>query len=545
MITPLHSIEARLRTLLPADLYATAWLDSRYNDESSAEKKRQVADVLISVTEHLRTMQHILYDYVPRDVTRRRPEPGELYHDWQEGVLMFTDLSGFTGLMEANAEHGRAGAEAIHKVLNRYFSMMIHIVVDSGGTLLQFTGDAILARFRSYDDPLNVAQAVRAGVRMQRAMVEFLSIQTPQGRVALTMRIGIHAGRYLNAEVGTPLRMEHLLLGEDVKLTKIAEGAGRPGMVCLTEFAANQVRENFALQPTEDGFWLVLDDISESRLRHFDLPSVGQRLPRLAQLDLEPDSLVKDIMFMLDIVEPLASYLPNRIVRELVESVSSASKSQIPFDFAEVTVVFVNLMGLSEAADRLNPGEEINLTEAFSSIFAHMNAAVESRGGVLKKVTYHPSGSDVMIFFGVPGGHSDDPARAASAALAIRDVVLNNPKPIIQGEPAQFGVQIGVATGMVFAAEIGALRSRREYNVLGDTVNTAARLMVRAEPNQIQMTDVVYEQINERFECKALGAVPLKGKKEPVPLYELAREIGGDVPDDEDDLPAMLKNLPD
>ena len=60
---------------------------------------------------------------------------------------MFTDLAGFTPLLEANAARGQAGAEALLGLLNSYFSNMLEIIGKSGGDLLEFTGDALLVQF--------------------------------------------------------------------------------------------------------------------------------------------------------------------------------------------------------------------------------------------------------------------------------------------------------------------------------------------------------------------------------------------------------------
>src|SRR5574340_525890 len=132
--SPIADLEPHLRYLLPADLYAAAWLDP--NPEN-----------LRLVFEHLRTLRFILYDYVPRNVSEKLPQPGEVRSEWKEGTLMFTDLAGFTPLMEANAAQGRAGAETLLNTLNKYFSEMLEIISKSGGDLLEFTGDALLAAF--------------------------------------------------------------------------------------------------------------------------------------------------------------------------------------------------------------------------------------------------------------------------------------------------------------------------------------------------------------------------------------------------------------
>jgi class 3 adenylate cyclase len=78
-----------------------------------------------------------------------------------------------------------------------------------------------------------------------------------------------------------------------------------------------------------------------------------------------------------------------------------------------------------------------------------------------------------------------------------------------------------VAFGSAFAAEIGEPRGRREFNVLGDVVNTAARLMARAEPNTILLNEAFHQRIGSRFGREALGAMSLKGKATNQQVYRL------------------------
>jgi class 3 adenylate cyclase len=186
--------------------------------------------------------------------------------------------------------------------------------------------------------------------------------------------------------------------------------------------------------------------------------------------------------------------------------------------------MFVNFIGLPESADRALPGEETKLAISYSKAFSLINAAVESRGGVLKKVTYHLSGSDIVIYFGVPNAHTNDEMRAASAAVAIRDIITNFKAPTIGGIQTEIYCQIGINSGSAFVAEVGDPRGRREFNVLGDTVNTTARLMARAHKNQIVISDRVQEAIELKYECLSMGDVSLKGKSAPMTLYELVKK---------------------
>ena len=505
MSDSLVALEPRLRSLLPADLYAAAWVDP------SPAMLRQVF-------EHLRTLLRVLQDYMPRHLLEAPPRPGYIRHAWHEDTLMFTDLAGFTALVEANAVAGTAGAQVLLKVLNDYFATMIEIVGKGSGNLLEFTGDAMLIQFPADQRGGDVARAIRAGLRMQRAMARFGTVSQLVGTPALGMRIGIHQGRFLVTDVGTPRRMEHVLLGNAVQLTKSAESMGLVGRVCVTEAAQRSVQALFRWEAGQPGYALVIDDLDAEALGEYDLLIGKRRPPSPLLLDQSSAGLMETITEVVARAEPLASYIPPPILHLLVEN---AANRAVPPDFPQPTVMFVNLIGLPESVDQAQPAEENAIVQSFSQAFALINAAVEARGGILKKVTYHIRGSDMTIYFGVPNAHTDDNRRAASAALAIRDVVGRLVTPVVAGRRVEVSYRIGIACGTAFAAEIGEPRGRREFNVLGDTVNTAARLMNHAEVGQILLAGGAFEAVQSQFHCEPLGRAILKGKSQLVPVYEL------------------------
>lgn len=431
---------------------------------------------------------------------------------------MFTDLAGFTSLLEANAALGRQGAETLLAVINDYFASMIEIVSKSGGDLLEFTGDAMLVQFLAGIHQEDTARAVRAGLRMQRAMAKFARIETPRGVLSLRMRVGIHCGRYISADIGTPLRMAHVLLGHSVQQAKQAEGSGTVGRVCLTTTSSLCLGEQFRFEPGAAGYFLVVDDLTEDLLGEYDITLTRRRMPSSVLLDRSISGLVSEIQEALNRVEPLASYIPKPILRLLVEN---ANRRKIPPDFPEPTVMFVNLVGLPESIDKASPEEEVALILGCSRVFASIDAVVSAKAGVLQKVTAHLNGSDMLIYFGVPDAHRDDACRAASAALAIREIITTLHPPIIGGQAVKVSCQIGLCQGPVFAAEVGEPRGRREFNVLGDTVNTAARLMTKAGENEILISERVFEAIGLEFNCEALGSVALKGKSALTPIFAL------------------------
>lgn len=513
----LESIEHRLQGLVPTELHRALGSDP-------------TAKTLGRVFDHLRTLHHVLIDYVPRDVAHAPPQLPQVRHRWHRGSLLFTDLAGFTALFAANAAAGEAGAEALLTLINAYFAQMVELVSKAGGNLLEFTGDALLVQFRheayqSEGDNAEILQAIAAGLRMQRAMANFAHLETPQGKLSLGMRLGIHPGVFVAADIGSPQRRAHVLLGQTVLEAKRTEGAGVVGRVCLSQAGHDLVQltpQPLTLEPNASaqggGSWLVTDDLSADALGEYDLTLSRRRSASAMLFDRSVAGLTAEIYTSLQTIEPLASYLPPPVLQLLV---TTAAARRIPPAFPTAAVAFVSLIGLPEAVDADFPEETEEIVGCFSEAFTVINQVVEQGRGILQKVTYHSVGSEILMHFGVLSSEGDEPLRAAAALLAIRELVAQLPPPVCRGQTRPVTCRMGLTYGPVFAAEIGEPRGRREFNVLGDTVNMAARLMSRAADSQILIDDATYGALETArgYDCGALGPLVLKGKAEPQRVY--------------------------
>lgn len=472
MTHPLLSLEPRLRYLLPATLYATMWVNP--NPEH-----------LQAVFDHLRTLHRNLCDYVPNSIQT----------GWQEGTLMFSDLAGFTRLSEANAARGQASLLA--QILNTYFTTMLDITANFGGEVLEFAGDSLLVQFRSSrrrDDSIRAAQA---GLLMQEAMASFQTIYVGEQCYPLGMRIGIDRGRYLSTVLGSPRRQQRVILGSLGQATKQVESLGEVGRVCITAAIASQLPTTLAYTPHKPHYLLTPTAASLPDYA----PTLSSRPGNLILLDRSEAGLIEAISKALEIIEPLASFLPQPILELLVENAR-----EIPPDFPLATVLFINIGNL-DVTENQGSAEPIN---TLSLLFIIINAIIESAGGIIQKVVCHTVGSSVLTYFGVLKGYTNDAERAITAALAIRAATA-------EIQTAQ--IRMGLARGAVFAAEVGERRGRREFNILGDTVNTASRLMDFASVGQIVLTEAVSVASNPDHPPQPLGLCQLKGKTVPLPLF--------------------------
>jgi adenylate cyclase len=133
-----------------------------------------------------------------------------------------------------------------------------------------------------------------------------------------------------------------------------------------------------------------------------------------------------------------------------------------------------------------------------------------------------------------------DALHAVQCALAMkRDLVQLNRRWSAQQLP-MIGMRIGIFTGPVVVGSQGSLQ-RLEYNVHGDTVNTASRLESFAkesfdpdflhDPCRILIGETTLQYLDDRFETQWVGEVRLKGKEQKVPVYRVMSDKASHISD--------------
>jgi len=174
-----------------------------------------------------------------------------------------------------------------------------------------------------------------------------------------------------------------------------------------------------------------------------------------------------------------------------------------------VTVIFGDLSDFTAWAEGVDPERVGAVTDR---VLAALAGAVKTFGGHVDKLT----GDGIMAVFGAPVAHEDDPERAVRAALAMQRAVrrvLDDER----GGGAPAGLRIGVNTGDVVAGVQAAL----EYTVIGDTVNTAARLADAAGVGSIYAGASTAAATRHVAAWRRLLPLRLKGKRQAVEAYEL------------------------
>jgi adenylate cyclase len=129
-----------------------------------------------------------------------------------------------------------------------------------------------------------------------------------------------------------------------------------------------------------------------------------------------------------------------------------------------------------------------------------------------------------MAVFGAPLDMPDHACRAVRAALEMRERLEEYNAERREGPLLR--IRIGINSGKAVAGEIGSV-NKKEYTVLGDTVNTASRLESSvAKPMQVVVGENTYNATKHQFDFKSLGPATLKGKERTVEVYEVLGPIG-------------------
>ena len=158
----------------------------------------------------------------PAIVDQLASDPGKLKLGGEKRQLsiIFTDLAGFTSLSET------MDPEDLLSLLNAYLDEMSGIVLDEGGTLDKYIGDAIMAFYGApLDQPDHAMRACRTAVRMQRRLTRMNEEWKGSGRPHLGMRIGINSGRPVVGNIGGEQKFDYTALGDAVNLAARLEPA--------------------------------------------------------------------------------------------------------------------------------------------------------------------------------------------------------------------------------------------------------------------------------------------------------------------------------
>ncbi len=400
------------------------------------------------------------------------------------GSLLFADLSGFTAMSEKLASLGRLGGEKLANIMNDCFNNLLGLIFALDGDIIKFGGDAFLALFHGQDD---VLRAYQCAANLIAWIDQNGRISTPVGDFTLGIHTGISEGEIFNLILGNN-RREHLFCGLTVEQAYAAADAANLGELALTSEAAQRITD-LKIEKTEDGFYLCKNLEIAGRLE----PS-----RRIESADTD------DITF-----------LQNFII--------SGLESQLHFNNGAIEGEHRVLTNLFIGVNSLRKNLETDLDKSVGAIndyFVAINDIIQKHGGAFARLDSSGSSEKMLIFFGAPISSGRDARNCLKAVLEIESILPELNKNFVQPVVHRYGVN----TGLCFVGDVGG-ESRREYTAMGDAINLAARLMSKAGYGEILVGEETLKICGDDFVTRDGGLVSVKGKKEPIRLNYLVKEV--------------------
>ena len=179
----------------------------------------------------------------------------------------------------------------------------------------------------------------------------------------------------------------------------------------------------------------------------------------------------------------------------------------------QVTVMFCDLADSTTLATSFDPEDLRVIVRAFQ---AAAKAVISQHGGFISAFL----GDGVLVLFGYPEAHEDDPGQAVLAGLEVASVV----RALRLEQPVGLEVRIGIATGLAVVGDLIGEGAAREEAVVGRTPNLAARLQSLAQPGEVIISDTTRRLAGTLFNYETLGLQSLKGFGEPVPAWRAVGE---------------------
>ncbi|MBC2717814.1 MAG: AAA family ATPase [Desulfobacteraceae bacterium] len=206
------------------------------------------------------------------------------------------------------------------------------------------------------------------------------------------------------------------------------------------------------------------------------------------------------------------SYTPKFLADKIL-----TTRSAMEGERKRVTVLFADVAGFTSMSEKLDP-EQVH--QIMDGCFKILMDEIHNHQGTINQFT----GDGVMALFGAPVAIENHAQNACQAALTIQSSIKRYSEELEKKYGFDFTMRIGLNSGPVIVGSIGD-DLRMDYTAIGDTTNLAARMESMAEPGSIFVSPVTYKRVSQQFNFNPLGEAKVKGKEEPLDVYELVDQI--------------------
>ncbi|MBW2964331.1 GAF domain-containing protein [Candidatus Woesearchaeota archaeon] len=224
----------------------------------------------------------------------------------------------------------------------------------------------------------------------------------------------------------------------------------------------------------------------------------------------QSDSAVFEDIEKNQIKAAFSRYVSPDVIDEIL---AEPDKNYMRTDKRDMTVLFSDLRGFTAMSEKLTPEQVVEILNEHFEVMSQI--ILKNRGTIDKYV-----GDEIMALFGAPVYTESHALKAVKTALEMQKAQQELSRKFKKKYGIDVDIGIGINSGEMVVGNIGS-SLRTDYTVIGDAVNTAARLCGAAEKYQVLITENTYAEVKKLIKVEDLPPLNAKGKSKPVPIYNV------------------------
>jgi len=387
----------------------------------------------------------------------------ENYQGSFQAVCLLVDVSGFSHMTDVLAKHGLHGSEVLANGMRQVFDPMIQNVIEYGGYVVGFAGDAITALFPVKE---SVAEAYTCAIVSARAIQEHrlknAGFSTPYGQFNISVKIGLGAGearwRIVTATNGK--RATYYFHGSAVDEAVSSLSLSKSGEIILCPLANQMLGEE--IKGVQKG-------------EHFLLAEFSGNIPLPAAIDIPSPN-------------------PDHLQVFCSENVSA---HDLAGEFRPAVNLFIGI--------QLDSDRETYLESFLQKVFLLQDLY----GGLFSRVDIGDKGTNLLMFWGAPLAQENDVERALNFLLELL-------------KESKAPMKAGITYRLAYAGYMGG-SLQEEYTCYGWGVNLSARLMMAAGPGEVWADEEIARRASRRFNFQQIGQQTFKGFSREQSVFKLLK----------------------
>jgi len=221
--------------------------------------------------------------------------------------------------------------------------------------------------------------------------------------------------------------------------------------------------------------------------------------------------------------EQVRTHLSRYIGNELVEQIMNTDHEVLlPNERKQLTIMFADIRSFTSLAEKMSPEKVVNLLNSYFSVMVEI---IFSCNGMLDKFV----GDQLMAVFGHMSDEKAGARDAVLAALKMQRAMKKLQQTLKEQNLPIFQIGIGINTGKAIIGSVGS-KNRQDYTVIGDAVNTAARLEEQAGPGEIIIGQQTHKHLPDSIQIKQRLSLTVRNRMEPVICYTIFSPLDEPAP---------------